>query len=134
MANKKVKQKKGLGDMVETIAKPIAKAIDSVAGTDIEHCEGCEKRKNFMNKLGMTLQHLYSGRPMREPSQSDLEYLVKFFEGNQEEGARYWQRVLVPMNNRLFYRKDKLTNCKSCWARIEGRLKLIYDEWKAETE
>lgn len=41
---------KGLGDVVERIAKPIAKSIDRVLGTNIESCGGCNKRKNSLNK------------------------------------------------------------------------------------
>jgi len=44
------KQNKGLGDLVETIAQPIAKAIDKVAGTKIQQCGACKKRKEYLNK------------------------------------------------------------------------------------
>lgn len=41
----------GLGDRFAAIAQPIARAIDGVLGTDIEHCGGCQKRKEFLNNL-----------------------------------------------------------------------------------
>jgi hypothetical protein len=41
----------GLGDAVAAIAQPIAKAIDSVAGTNIQQCGGCKKRQEALNKL-----------------------------------------------------------------------------------
>jgi hypothetical protein len=40
----------GLGDRVERIAQPIARAIDKVAGTDIQGCGACQKRKEYLNK------------------------------------------------------------------------------------
>lgn len=40
-----------LGDQVEKIAQPIAKAIDAVIGTNIQECGGCKKRKAALNKL-----------------------------------------------------------------------------------
>jgi hypothetical protein len=40
---------RGLGDVVERVAKPIARVIDRVAGTDIEHCEGCASRRAALN-------------------------------------------------------------------------------------
>jgi 7-cyano-7-deazaguanine synthase in queuosine biosynthesis len=40
-----------LGDKVEKVAKPIAKAIDYIAGTNIQNCGGCKKRKEALNKL-----------------------------------------------------------------------------------
>lgn len=44
-------KKEGLGDKVEKVAKPIAKAIDYIAGTNIQNCGGCKKRKEALNKL-----------------------------------------------------------------------------------
>lgn len=41
----------GLGDAVALVAQPIAKAIDSVAGTNIQGCSGCQQRKEALNKL-----------------------------------------------------------------------------------
>ena len=45
------KQNRGLGDLVETIAQPIAKVIDKVAGTKIQECGSCKKRKDYLNKI-----------------------------------------------------------------------------------
>ena len=42
---------RGLGDAVAAIAQPIARAIDSVAGTNIQQCGGCKKRQEALNKL-----------------------------------------------------------------------------------
>ena len=42
-------KKKGLGDIIEGIAKPIAKVVDVVAGTDLENCGACKKRKIYLN-------------------------------------------------------------------------------------
>lgn len=39
----------GLGDKIERIAKPIARAIDKVAGTKIAGCGGCKKMKDRLN-------------------------------------------------------------------------------------
>ena len=41
---------KGLGDRVERIAQPIARVIDGLAGTNIQECGGCKKRKEWLNK------------------------------------------------------------------------------------
>ena len=40
-----------LGDAVASIAQPIARAIDRIAGTDIEHCKGCARRHDALNRL-----------------------------------------------------------------------------------
>lgn len=40
----------GLGDRVERIAQPIARVIDGLAGTNIQQCGGCKKRKELLNK------------------------------------------------------------------------------------
>ena len=41
---------RGLGDVVEKVAQPIAKAIDKVLRTDIQNCGGCKKRRDALNK------------------------------------------------------------------------------------
>ncbi len=45
----------GLGDAVAAVAQPIAKAIDAVAGTDMQHCGGCARRKERLNRLAPSL-------------------------------------------------------------------------------
>jgi hypothetical protein len=42
---------RGLGDVVAMVAQPIARAIDSVAGTNIKECGGCAKRREKLNLL-----------------------------------------------------------------------------------
>lgn len=39
----------GLGDVVHTLAQPVAKLIDAVAGTDIQHCSACGQRRKDLN-------------------------------------------------------------------------------------
>jgi len=39
----------GLGDLVHAVAQPIAKAIDNIAGTNIQGCGGCAKRRAMLN-------------------------------------------------------------------------------------
>ena len=50
---KKPEDKKSiqLGDLVASVAQPIAKAIDAVAGTDIQHCGGCKARQEKLNHI-----------------------------------------------------------------------------------
>jgi len=38
-----------LGDKVHAVAQPIAKAIDKVAGTNIQECGGCKRRRARLN-------------------------------------------------------------------------------------
>jgi len=42
---------KGLGDAVELLAQPIAKAIDAVFNTHVQGCSSCQKRKAELNEL-----------------------------------------------------------------------------------
>jgi|TARA_R110000744_G_scaffold141869_1_gene253312 hypothetical protein len=42
--------KVGLGDRVERIAQPVARVIDRLAGTNIQGCGGCKKRREALNK------------------------------------------------------------------------------------
>ena len=51
MAITKPKQFSGLGDAVAAVANPIAKAIDAVAGTQIQGCASCAGRQSAWNEL-----------------------------------------------------------------------------------
>ena len=37
------------GDVISVIAKPVAKVVDAVFGTDIQHCAGCDKMQKDLN-------------------------------------------------------------------------------------
>ena len=41
----------GLGDVVAFVAQPIARAIDSMAHTQVAQCGGCKKRQEALNNL-----------------------------------------------------------------------------------
>lgn len=41
---------RGLGDVVAAVAQPVAKALDAALGTDIQNCEGCGGRKEWLNE------------------------------------------------------------------------------------
>lgn len=56
-----------LGDAVAAIAQPIARAIDRIAGTDIEHCKGCAKRQKTLNNLGKPTRTLTFTTDKRNP-------------------------------------------------------------------
>jgi len=42
---------RGLGDAVAMVAQPIAKAIDAIAGTNIQQCGACKKRQEALNRI-----------------------------------------------------------------------------------
>lgn len=41
---------RGMGDVVAYVAKPVARAIDAVAGTDLKNCLACTQRQEDWNK------------------------------------------------------------------------------------
>lgn len=41
----------GLGDRIESMANPIARAIDKLLGTELVKCGGCQDRKAALNAL-----------------------------------------------------------------------------------
>ena len=43
------KKYRGLGDVIEAVAKPVAKVIDRIAGTDIQNCQDCSRRQQNLN-------------------------------------------------------------------------------------
>ena len=45
------RRRTGLGDLVEVVARPAARAIDRMMGTSLEDCGGCGRRKQRLNHL-----------------------------------------------------------------------------------
>ena len=41
------------GEVVAKIAQPIAKAIDRVAGTNLQDCKACKKRRKKLNEVSV---------------------------------------------------------------------------------
>ena len=41
---------RGLGDRIERAAKPIARVIDAVAGTNLTNCGACARRREALNR------------------------------------------------------------------------------------
>ncbi len=44
------KKYRGLGDLVHAVVQPVARAIDAVAGTRIQGCAGCGRRRDNWNR------------------------------------------------------------------------------------
>ncbi len=41
---------RGLGDIVASVAQPIAKTVDAVFGTKVQHCGSCKERQAELNE------------------------------------------------------------------------------------
>ncbi len=42
---------RGLGDLVHALAHPLARAIDAVAGTNLQNCPACARRRENLNRI-----------------------------------------------------------------------------------
>ena len=42
---------RGAGDVLAKVLKPIARTIDRMAGTDLEHCQECAARQKMLNEM-----------------------------------------------------------------------------------
>jgi len=42
---------RGAGDLVHFLAQPVAKAIDAMAGTNLQTCAGCKRRREKLNQI-----------------------------------------------------------------------------------
>ena len=47
----------GLGDVVAAVSQPFARAIDTVAGTDLAGCLGCRQRHGELNAAVPDVRH-----------------------------------------------------------------------------
>jgi hypothetical protein len=50
----------GLGDVAYAVFHPIAKAIDAVAGTNVQGCGGCQQRRQAWNEAVPDVRHPFS--------------------------------------------------------------------------
>lgn len=49
---RRIRQKySGIGDKLAIVFQPIARVLDSVAGTNLRNCGGCAKRQKALNQL-----------------------------------------------------------------------------------
>ena len=110
----------GLGDTVEKIKKAtgIKKAVKFIAGEDC----GCDKRKEFLNKL-------FPYKQMQCLSEEDYNYLTLFFEAKESTLAPSQQRVLLTIYNKTFNTKEQMTSCPDCWRKMISELKKVYNEY-----
>jgi len=61
-----------LGDLVHSVAQPIAKGIDSALGTNMEGCSGCAKRRQILNDFSDKLYDKF----WKKTESKTMEYLV----------------------------------------------------------
>lgn len=74
-----------LGDVLATVAQPIARGIDAVAGTNIAECSGCKKMRDNLNQ-GMSV--------------TDAIY-ERWFKAKQEGGQMKYQMTVVVDGDRM---------------------------------
>ena len=67
---KRPRKKMGLGDAVEMVAQPIAGAIDSLFGTHIQGCGGCQQRKDTLNRLVPSINPLELAKQNEGPQKA----------------------------------------------------------------
>ena len=106
--NKKIK---GLGDVVATITTAVG----------IEPCEGCNKRKDQLNRLFPF--------GIEEFTKEEKIYLGTFFAEDKGELNKQDQKEILDIYFRVFRVKpfDPCVNCSGVWKSIIGKLKKAYE-------
>ena len=116
---------KGLGDTVAKITKAtgIKTVVDKIAQATDSDC-GCDKRQSILNEW-----FPYKG----SLTENEHAFLQKFFDKyNGTTIQSYIERDrLLEISNRVFNKKDEVSNCTSCVKRMINDLKrefLKYEE------
>ena len=106
--NKKIK---GLGDVVATFTTAVG----------IEPCEGCNKRKEQLNRLFPF--------GIEEFTEEEKIYLGTFFAEDKGELNKQEQKEILDIYFRVFRVKpfDPCVNCSGVWKSIIGKLKKAYE-------
>lgn len=112
---------KGLGDTVEKIteATGIKAVVETVAKALDADC-GCKARKETLNKL-------FPNRKLNDLSESDYDYLDKYFAEKRHSVSSKEQKELVRIYNDIFNAKRVVSNCSPCVASVVRELKRIYE-------
>ena len=116
---KKENVSKGLGDTIEKITKKtgIKKAVKFLFGNDC----GCDERQELLNKMF----------PYKVECLNEEEYkYLNDFNWDRTNLDNKSKQTLLQMYNRIFNKKQKMTNCVSCWRNMLAELNKVYTEYK----
>tara|TARA_R100000426_G_scaffold13940_1_gene13439 strand:+ start:5093 stop:5503 length:411 start_codon:yes stop_codon:yes gene_type:complete len=113
---------KGLGDTVEKVFK--ATGVDKVAKWILGEDCGCEERKQTLNRLF----------PYVNPeclTESEYNYLHKYFTDRPNVVDNAMQLELLKIYNRVLHQNSKTTSCTPCFLNnIQDKLYKIYSEYE----
>lgn len=107
----RAKKNKGLGDVIANITTAVG----------IEPCEGCNKRKEQLNRLFPF--------GIEEFTEDESKYLGTFFESDKKELNSTDQKQILDIYFRVFRIKpfDPCVNCSGVWKSIIKKLKKAYE-------
>jgi hypothetical protein len=120
---KEIEASKGLGDTVEKVLNKTG--IDKLAKFVLGEDCGCDKRKEYLNKMF----------PYNKPNcllENEYEYLKDFFSVHRNELKPTQQQVLLPIYARVFNVRAEPTSCDSCWIEMVSKLKIVYENYNID--
>jgi len=118
---KEIEASKGLGDTVEKVLHKTG--IDKLAKFVLGEDCGCDKRKEYLNKMF----------PYNKPNcllENEYEYLKDFFSVHRNEIKPSQQDKLLPIYARVFNVRPEPTSCDSCWREMVSKLKRVYENYE----
>ena len=130
-------KKENYGSAFKEIAKPIAKTIDSTLGTDLENCEGCNKREKDWNR-GKSPEQLfaevYPYHKFPDITDDELDTLHWFlYERDRPfEVGTTDQQKMIPIYNKIFKTKKEITSCGKCIKNMIAELEVAYKALRNE--
>jgi len=120
---KEIEASKGLGDTVEKVLHKTG--IDKLAKFVLGEDCGCDKRKEYLNKMF----------PYNKPNcllENEYEYLKDFFSVQRNEIKPSQQDKLLPIYARVFNVRPEPTSCDSCWREMISKLKRVYENYNID--
>jgi hypothetical protein len=120
---KEIEASKGLGDTVEKVLNKTG--IDKLAKFVLGEDCGCDKRKEYLNKMF----------PYNKPNcllENEYEYLKDFFSVQRNEIKPSQQDKLLPIYARVFNVRPEPTSCDSCWREMISKLKRVYENYNID--
>lgn len=116
---------KGAGDLIHKVLKKTG--VDKMAKFVLGEDCGCEERREAINKI-------WPFKNVKCLNEDEYIWLDKWFKDNKQTMKSEEQKKMVAIYNRVFNRKDELSQCGACVKNKVQELKKLYLKYKEDKQ
>ena len=112
---------KGAGDLIQKVLKKTG--VDKVAKFILGEDCGCDERRDKINKI-------WPFKNVKCLEEHEYKYLDEWFKLNKQTIKYEEQKKMLKIYNRVFNRKDEISQCSKCINNKVQELKKLYLNYK----